>query len=64
MWIKVEELRKGQKIIELGKKRGPGDPVYDDIDTLCIAINNLKNSIINSIPTCIINLCKRKGMIK
>ena len=62
MWIKFEKLEKGKKIIELGKKRGPGNPLYDDLNTLRIAINNLKKSIIASIPVCIINLCKRKGI--
>lgn len=59
MWIKLIPPEKGKKIIELGKKRGPGDPVYDDLDNLRIAMNNLKNSIV---PVCIINLCKRKGI--
>ena len=61
MWIKFERLKKGKKIIELGKKRGPGDPVYDAFNDLNVAINNLKNSIIDSIPDCITN--KLKGII-
>ena len=61
MWIKFERLKKGKKIIELGKRRGPGDPVYDAFNDLNVAINNLKNSIIDSIPDCITN--KLKGII-
>lgn len=59
MWIKIIKPEKGKKLIELGKKRAPGGPVYEDLNNLRVAIGNLKNSIIASIPVCITNLCKR-----
>ena len=62
MWIKIIKPEKGKKLIELGKKRGPGDPVYENLNNLRVAIDNLKSSIIVSIPVCIINLYKRKGI--
>ena len=58
MWIKFE---KGKKTFELGKRRVPGDPVYDTFNNLNVAIDNLKKSIIDSIPNCITN--KLKGII-
>ena len=60
MWLKFVPSEKGKRIIELGKKRVPGDPVYDTFNDLNVAINNLKNSIIDSIPNCITN--KLKGI--
>lgn len=62
MWIKIIKPEKGKKLIELGKRRGTGDPVYENLNNLRAAIGNLKNSIIASIPICIINLYKHKGI--
>lgn len=47
MWIK---FRKQEKFIEFGKKRGSGDPLYDVINNLRIAMNNLKEEIIKALP--------------
>lgn len=54
MWIK---FRKQEKFIEFGKKRDSGDPLYDAINSLRIAMNNLEEvkqkveAILNSLET-------------
>ena len=47
MWIKFKKPKRGKPTFEMGPRRQPGDPVFDDLENLRKAVNEFKNAVKN-----------------